>query len=322
MQINQFRQLAAALLGKHYGFTLADAGLADASNLEEILQPGESVYQWVSRMAEKLEWTRIDQRGPYQGYYQYLALTAEDELSAWQSQFPTLCESPSARHCSQCGGDSTATPAQGPLLVWRHCANSACGFTALTFQSSQDRRSTQRMPSLPRSLHLTWVMYSPSKDRYWSNDFGWCFLEEASRWSFPGLPDTELAYTSEDGGKVLWLSLAEAAHEVVRQLRVTHEDTLFPFMESPLHYDRVCIHGVRDMTPHGSERSGSCCVIDDNAPEWFSVYVVERSGRYSVVGDFGSLLRASAFAHELSTKLDKPVSPYLGTLTPTSPSPL
>lgn len=71
-------------------------------------------------------------------------------------------------------------------------------------------------------------------------------------------------------------------------------------IEKPEDYDRIEVHGVRQIAdPH----SGDTLVeVDDDNPEFWSVYVHLIEGGVECIGDFGRLEAARKYALEISDK--------------------
>jgi hypothetical protein len=74
-------------------------------------------------------------------------------------------------------------------------------------------------------------------------------------------------------------------------------------------YDALEIHGVRVL--HKSiNPKGSICEIDDENPQYFSVYVHACRGGVECVGDFSKYELAKQYAEELSQKYQWEISDF------------
>lgn len=81
------------------------------------------------------------------------------------------------------------------------------------------------------------------------------------------------------------------------------------------HYDALEVHGVRDLHAPG-DPDGTCCEVDDENPQFYSVYVHikhdRNAGGVECVGDFGVHALALAYANELAQRYRWPVTDYVG----------
>ncbi|NNM52102.1 MAG: hypothetical protein HKM02_07740 [Pseudomonadales bacterium] len=66
-------------------------------------------------------------------------------------------------------------------------------------------------------------------------------------------------------------------------------------------YDALEIHGVRNLYLPGDSR-GTCCEVDEDNPQFFSVYVHAKAGGIECVGDFATHNLARSYAKELADK--------------------
>lgn len=72
-------------------------------------------------------------------------------------------------------------------------------------------------------------------------------------------------------------------------------------------YDEVEVHGVRDLNKEpggypGCEPDETCCEMDDENPQFFSVYGHLKEGGCECFGDFSTRDLANQYARELSAK--------------------
>ncbi len=80
-------------------------------------------------------------------------------------------------------------------------------------------------------------------------------------------------------------------------------------------YHGLEIHGVRDQHEPDDEM-GTCCEVDDENPQFFSVYARYRPNQVNgciqvlCIGDFGSYGLAKDYACELSQKYRWPIHDY------------
>ncbi len=74
-------------------------------------------------------------------------------------------------------------------------------------------------------------------------------------------------------------------------------------------YDALQIHGVRDLNLPGNPE-GSCCEVDNENPQFFSVYAHMKEGGVECVGDFATRALAEAYAKELATQYNWPIHNY------------
>lgn len=81
----------------------------------------------------------------------------------------------------------------------------------------------------------------------------------------------------------------------------------------PANFDAIEIHGVRDATPSHLRHLGSCCEMDDEHPEFYSVYLHFRVGHpteggVDCVGDFTRHADAVAYAELLAESYGWPIT--------------
>lgn len=81
MDVNQFQQVSELLLKKHYGLTLNDTLLHDATIVRECIKQGYRPFQIVAEHAEEADLDRADRRGFY-GVPSKAPITAQDEAAA------------------------------------------------------------------------------------------------------------------------------------------------------------------------------------------------------------------------------------------------
>lgn len=107
-------------------------------------------------------------------------------------------------------------------------------------------------------------------------------------------------------------AITAADEEAVLVLNDGYADSIIG--EQPDRFDAFEIHGVRDQHAPG-EPLGTCCEIDDENPQFFSVYVHLKpsatSGGVECVGDFETHLLAERYAKELGDKYGWPVHDYV-----------
>ena len=89
---------------------------------------------------------------------------------------------------------------------------------------------------------------------------------------------------------------------------VTAETTFGGYAESiiihPNDYDQLEIHGVSE-TPDGN--GGTVCEVDDENPEFYSVYAHLKVGGVECIGDFPSPAEAMAYASVYSVRYGWPL---------------
>lgn len=91
------------------------------------------------------------------------------------------------------------------------------------------------------------------------------------------------------------------------ELNARYADTI---IKNPADYDGIEIHGVRNLNAP-DDPAGTMCEVDDETPEFFSVYVHCRQGGVECVGDFATGALAETYAHELLVKHGWPVANYV-----------
>lgn len=100
--------------------------------------------------------------------------------------------------------------------------------------------------------------------------------------------------------------LTEAEQAFIRDDR--YADTIIG--ERHGEYDAVEIQGVRDhQLP--SDPGGSCCEVDNENPQLFSVYAHLKEGGVDCVGDFATHTLADAYAKELGAKYHWPIRDFV-----------
>ena len=71
-------------------------------------------------------------------------------------------------------------------------------------------------------------------------------------------------------------------------------------------YDALEVQGVRDINSP-DDQGGSCCEVDNENPQFFSVYAHLKEGGVECVGDFATHILANAYATKLATKHRWPI---------------
>ena len=75
-------------------------------------------------------------------------------------------------------------------------------------------------------------------------------------------------------------------------------------------YDGIEIQGVRDCNLPGDPQ-GTCCEVDNQNPQFFSVYAHLKEGGVECVGDFATHTLADAYAKELAAKFQWTIRDYV-----------
>ncbi|KVD92939.1 hypothetical protein WS63_07850 [Burkholderia stagnalis] len=78
----------------------------------------------------------------------------------------------------------------------------------------------------------------------------------------------------------------------------------------PDRFDGLEIQGVREFVDP-SNLAANCCEVDNDSPQFFSVYVHHRTGGVACVGDHGSHELAAAYANALSEAHGWPIYDYV-----------
>jgi hypothetical protein len=82
-------------------------------------------------------------------------------------------------------------------------------------------------------------------------------------------------------------------------------------MLHPSLYDAVEVHGVRDLQePDRVEKHGTICEVDDDDPQFFSVYAHLREGGCECIGDFETAADAVAYGMLIGCHYSLPMSIY------------
>lgn len=71
-------------------------------------------------------------------------------------------------------------------------------------------------------------------------------------------------------------------------------------------YNAIELHGVRNLNSENAPE-GTNCEVDDENPEFYSVYAHHIEDGIECIGDFGEYGLAAAYADEVSTKYGWPV---------------
>ena len=74
-------------------------------------------------------------------------------------------------------------------------------------------------------------------------------------------------------------------------------------------YDAIEIQGVRDLNLPGDPQ-GTCCEVNNDRPQFYSVYVHWTEGGVECVGDMETLALAKEYADELSAQYRWPIYNY------------
>lgn len=78
---------------------------------------------------------------------------------------------------------------------------------------------------------------------------------------------------------------------------------------SPAHYNRIEVHGVRNLN-EPDDPAGTHYEVDDDNPELYSVYLHLVEGGVECVGDFSTHSMAMDYAGELSATYQWQISNY------------
>lgn len=78
---------------------------------------------------------------------------------------------------------------------------------------------------------------------------------------------------------------------------------------NPADFDALEVHGVRDLNEPASDK-GTQCEVDDEDPQFFSVYAHLVEGGVECVGDFERMAEASAYGERLGKQHGWPVHIY------------
>ena len=90
-------------------------------------------------------------------------------------------------------------------------------------------------------------------------------------------------------------------------------------IRNPADYDALEVHGVRDLMPahqkdmgnsYNADRDGTMCEVDDDSPEFFSVYAHLAQNGVECIGDFPTLALAIVYAKTISAQYRWPVYVY------------
>jgi len=84
----------------------------------------------------------------------------------------------------------------------------------------------------------------------------------------------------------------------------------FDFPIDPAAYDAIEIQGVRDIN-EPEDPTGTFCEVDNDNPEFFSVYLHSTGSGIECFGDFGTIEKAFDYANELSAKYQWPIYNYV-----------
>lgn len=77
-------------------------------------------------------------------------------------------------------------------------------------------------------------------------------------------------------------------------------------------YDAIEIHGVREIETDGdADDDRANCIVDDENPQFYSVYVHQIAGGVDCVGDFGLTDFAEEYASSLASTYGWPVFNYV-----------
>lgn len=76
-------------------------------------------------------------------------------------------------------------------------------------------------------------------------------------------------------------------------------------IDDPANYDGIEVHGVRDLN---NDPKDTQCEVDDEHPEFFSVYVHLKQGGVDCVGDFTQHQDAVIYANELNKLFGWPIT--------------
>lgn len=80
-------------------------------------------------------------------------------------------------------------------------------------------------------------------------------------------------------------------------------------IKNPADYDGIEIHGVRNLNAP-DDPAGTMCEVDDETPEFFSVYAHCVYGGVECIGDFGTRALAEQYGREIAQKYGWPVTNY------------
>lgn len=246
MDVKRFKEIAAALLTKHYGLNLNDTHLWDDSVVAECIKQSYRPYQVVAEHAAESDLDRID-KSDY-GVPSKAAITVADEDTVIQ-HLPI----PSIELASQ---NNDYVKALSMVEAFAEGSGSMC---------SQNRDETL-------------AMFKPNR--------------RTEAW-FLKMVEMGRGYLTEE--------------EQMFALNDRYGETIIG--ERHDEYDALEIQGVRDHNLPG-DPEGSCCEVDNENPQFFSVYAHLREGGVECVGDFATHILAETYAKELATKYNWPIHDY------------
>ncbi len=78
---------------------------------------------------------------------------------------------------------------------------------------------------------------------------------------------------------------------------------------NPHQFDAIEIQGVREYIDQ-TDPQGSFCEVDNDDPQFFSVYLHNVAGGVACVGDFSDVAEAAAYGDELAGRYGWPIYAY------------
>ena len=88
-----------------------------------------------------------------------------------------------------------------------------------------------------------------------------------------------------------------------------YAETIIPH---PADFDALEVQGVRDMAGAQGITDGTCCEVDNENPEFFSVYAHLVEGGVECIGDFTLLVDAQSYAGVIASQYGWNVVDYTG----------
>lgn len=194
------------------------------------------------------------------------------------------------------------------LVKWKHLFDREIGGAAQS--SSELIAGLVRAGATEDSLKRFW---KETKHLAWPASGGVSPWETASAIGCALEAESNAGANALGSGYVPLLRAALAAKKA--ESRIISEDTDERFADAiignrPERFDALEIQGVREFADP-SNPDASFCEVDNERPQFFSVYVHYRTGGVECVGDHGSHELAAAYANALSEAHGWPIYDYV-----------
>lgn len=292
MNIQLFQKVAEYLLQAHFGVALNDTRLSEVEYVKLLVEGDVRPFAYLNQHAEERGLDRVDLTescGMVISSKKDLLVTDELNAIAQLNSIRALDETPTTCPCC---GRSTNFEVFLSSLQHHRCPGPDCGFEFICAEEWGDEGQDLR----GNEAEIADLLQNGVTDYCFQVcGGGECGTGKACQYGID--PNTHMPVVAE---------------EKAAELNDRFADSI---IGDRIHdYDGLEIQGVRDLHAKDDPK-GTCCEIDNENPQFFSVYVHicsngERGG-VECIGDFGTHTLAAEYAKELSKKYNWTINDYV-----------